>query len=117
MNWWVLVIFINSQTFHLVGITYNVNINKRILFVVGAGSEEVQLYLDRSPTSYNDCASCPQQRWLLPSWSLLSMSLVSRIGVSRSRMTKGGSIQIGTLNGSTVYHILLSSNLLPFLSK
>jgi len=57
-----------------------------------------------------------QHRWLLPSWSLLSMSLASKGAVSRSRRTMSGCIQIGTLNGSTVYPILLSSTLLPFLS-
>jgi len=58
----------------------------------------------------------PQQRWLLPSWSLLSMSLAGRIRVSRFRRTRGGSIQMGIWDGSTVYPILLSSTLLPFLS-
>jgi len=57
-----------------------------------------------------------QHRWLLLSWSLLSTSLASRIGVSRSWRTRGGSIQTGTSNGSTVYPILLSSALHPFLS-
>jgi len=57
-----------------------------------------------------------QQRWLLPSWSLLSMSLPSRIGVTQYRRTMDISIQMGTWNGSTVYLILLWSTLLPFLS-
>jgi hypothetical protein len=57
-----------------------------------------------------------QRRWLLPSWSLLSISLASKRGVSRSLWTRSGCIQMGTLNGSTMYPILLSSALLPFLS-
>jgi len=54
----------------------------------------------------------PQHMWLLPSWSLLCMSLLSSRGVTRSRTTSLGSIQIGTLGASTVYPILLLSTLL-----
>ena len=58
----------------------------------------------------------PQQMWLLSSWNLLCTSLASRRGVTRSRTTSLGSIQIGTLGGSTVYHILSSSTLLQSLT-
>jgi len=58
----------------------------------------------------------PQQMWLLPSWSFLCMSLANRRGLTRSRTTRGESIQMGTWDGSTVYPILLSSTLLPFLT-
>jgi len=54
--------------------------------------------------------------WLLPSWSLLYMSFLSSRGVTRSLTTSLGSIQIGTLGGSTVYHILLSSTMLQSLT-
>jgi len=57
-----------------------------------------------------------QQRWLRASWSLPSMSLASSRGVSRSRRARSGCIQMGTLNGSIKYLILLSSALLSFLS-
>jgi len=58
----------------------------------------------------------PQQMWLLPSWSLLCMSFPSNRGVTRSLTTSLGSIHIGTLGGSTVYPILLSSTLLQSLT-
>jgi len=58
----------------------------------------------------------PQQTWLLPSWSLLCMSFPSSRGVTKSLTTSLGSIQIGTLGGSTVYPILLSSTLLQSLT-
>jgi len=54
----------------------------------------------------------PQQMWLLPSWSLLSMSFPSSIGVTRSWTMSLGGILIGTSGGSTVYPILSSSTLL-----
>jgi len=54
--------------------------------------------------------------WMLPSWSLLCMSFPSSRGVTRSRTTSLGNIQIGTLGGSTVYPILLSSTLLQSLT-
>jgi len=54
--------------------------------------------------------------WLLPFWSLLSMSFPSSRGVTRSLTTNFGSIHIGTLGGSTVYPILLSSTLLQSLT-
>jgi len=57
----------------------------------------------------------PQQMWLLPSWSLLSMSFPSSIGVTRSRTTNLGGILIGTSGGSIVYPILSSSTLLQSL--
>jgi len=58
----------------------------------------------------------PHQMWLLPSWSLLCTLLASRRRVTRSRTTSLGSIQIGTLGGSTVYPILSSSTLLQTLT-
>jgi len=58
----------------------------------------------------------PQQMWLLPSWSLLCMLFPSSKGVTRSRTTSLGSIQIGTLGGSTVYPILSLSTLLQSLT-
>ena len=58
----------------------------------------------------------PQQMWLLPSWSLLCMSLPSSRGVTRSLTTSLGSIQVGTLRGSTMYPNLLSSTLLQSLT-
>ena len=58
----------------------------------------------------------PQQMWLLPSWSLLCMSLSRSRGLTRSRTTSLGSIQMGTLGGSAVYPILLSSTLLQSLT-
>jgi hypothetical protein len=58
----------------------------------------------------------PQQMWLLPSWSLLCMSFPSSRGVTRSQMMSLGSIQIGTLSGSTMYPILSSSTLLQSLT-
>jgi len=57
-----------------------------------------------------------QLMWLLPSWSLLCMSFPSSRGVPRSQATSLGSIQIGTLGGSTMYPILLSSTLLKSLT-
>jgi len=58
----------------------------------------------------------PKQMWLLPSWSLLCMSFPNSRGVTRSRTTSLGSIQIGTLGGSTVYPILSLSTLLQSLT-
>jgi hypothetical protein len=58
----------------------------------------------------------PHQMWLLPSWSLFCMSFPSSIGVPMPRTTSLGSIQIGTLGGSTVYPILSSSTLLQSLT-
>jgi len=58
----------------------------------------------------------PQLMWLLPSWSLLCMSLPNSRGVTWSRTTSLGSIQICALGGSTVYPILLSSTLLQSLT-
>jgi len=54
--------------------------------------------------------------WLLPFWSLLCMSFPNSRGVTRSLATSLGIIQIGTLGGSTVYPILLSSTLLQSLT-
>jgi len=50
----------------------------------------------------------PQQMWLLPSWSLLSMLFPSSIGVTRSWTTSLGGILIGTSGGSTVYPIIVN---------
>jgi hypothetical protein len=62
--------------------------------LAGAGVEAVQTCSEGSPTSYYGYASCP-----------------SRCGCCLLR-----SIQIGTLGGSTVYHILSSSTLLQSLT-
>jgi len=65
----------------------------------------------RSPTMILPLAPAD----VLPSWSLFCTSLASRRGVTRSHTTSLGSIQIGTLGGSTVYLILPSSTLLQSL--
>ena len=73
------------------------------------GSEAVRTCSEGSPTSYHGYASCPSRCGCCLLRVCFACRFPSSRGVTRSRTTSLGSIQIGTLGGSTVYPILSSS--------
>ena len=84
--------------------------------LAGAGSEAVQTCSEGSPTSYHGYASCPSRCGCCLLRVCFACRFPSSRGVTRSRTASLGSIQIGTLGGSTVYPILSSSTLLQSLT-